>query len=347
MRHYYTLQKALQRKSNALDIVRAAVNLCETTANKLSEVVSEKRAVPCASRKKGSTRTEGPTTVEVFHCLECAFQVLLRVIKTLSGAEDGMKSSNRVIYHIVHLYESTMNALEQWCKAKSEHTQPAKQKHAASNKKIKDKQLPCFNMNTDNEVSTQMVRLLNAMASSLNPGCPGHQDLLEGFLFILLSRVGKLLCLFVFQDLKLRPDLRTDFTKLPLPRGLTELDIDHRSLCSAEMEAKCLVWLLKRALAILHSFTSSSSSECRDSDGSISFTAKVKERLQSTLLQAVFGTDSTWEKPLERPALTDEDLRNLRLPSQNPDQSVPDWFTQEVWKLLGWEILVNSNTSEL
>ncbi|KAE8414195.1 hypothetical protein BDV36DRAFT_299209 [Aspergillus pseudocaelatus] len=346
MRHYYTLQKALQRKSNALDIVRAAVNLCETTANELSEVVSEKRAVPCASRNKGSTRTEGPTIAEVLHCMECAFQLLLQVIRTLSGTEDGMQSSNRVIYHIVHLYESTMDALEQWCKAKSEQAQPAKQKHAASNK-IKVKQLPGFNMNTGNEVSTQMVRLLNAMASSLNPGCPGHQDLLEGFLFILLSRVGKLLCLFVFQDLKLRPDLRADFTKLPLPRGLTELDINDRPLCSAEMEAKCLVWLLKRALAILHSFTSSSSSESRDSDGSISSAAKLKERLQSTLLQAVFGTDSTWEKPLERPALTDEDFRNLQLPSQNPDQSVPDWFTQEVWKLLGWEILVRSNTSEL
>ncbi|KAE8131802.1 hypothetical protein BDV38DRAFT_288382 [Aspergillus pseudotamarii] len=347
MRHYYTLQKALQRRSNALEIVKAAVNLCKTTANELSEVVSEKRAAPSASRNKGSTRTEGPTTAEVFRCIECAFQLLLQVIKTLSGTENGMQSSNRVIYHIIHLYESAMNALEQWCTAKSEQTQPAKQKRAASIKKINDKQLPGSNMNTDHEVSTQMVRLLNVMASSLNPGCAGHQDLLEGFLFILLSRVGKLLCLFVFQDLKLRPDLRADFAKLPLPRGLTELDINDRSLCSAQVEAKCLVWLLKRALAILQVFTSSSSSASRDSDESISFAATLKERLQCTLLQAVFGTDSTWGSSLERPALTDEDLHNLQLPSQSPDQSVPDWFTQEVWKLLGWEILVKSNTSEL
>ncbi|KAB8270305.1 hypothetical protein BDV30DRAFT_215368 [Aspergillus minisclerotigenes] len=347
MRHYYTLQKTLQKKSNGFDIVQAAVNLCETTANELSKVVSEKRAAPCASRNKGSTRTEMPTTDGVLRCVACTFQLLLRVIKSLSGTDNGMQYSNRVIYHIVHLYESTMNALEQWCKAKSEQTQSAKQKHATSNRKAKDKQLHDSNMNTDDEVFTQMAQLLNAMTSSLDTGCAGHQDLLEGFLFILLNRVGKLLCLFVFQDLQLKPDLRADLTKLPHPRGLTDLDLSDKSLCSAEMEAKCLVWLLERTLAVLRTFTSSSSSASRDSDGSIIFAAKIKERLQSTLLQAVFGTDSTWGKSLQRPAPTDGDLHDLRLPSQNSDQSVPDWFTQEVWTLLGWEILVKSNASEL
>ncbi|OGM41480.1 hypothetical protein ABOM_008930 [Aspergillus bombycis] len=346
MRHFYTLQKTLRKKPNGLDIVKAAVNLCETTANELSKVVSEKRATHCASSNKGSKRIEGPTTAEVFRCMTCAFQLLLQAMKALSGIANGMRYSNRIIYHIVRLYESTMNALEQWCKAKSELTQEAKQKHAATDKKVKDRQFPDSNINTDDKVATQMARLLNAMASSLNPGCPGHQDILEGFLFILLNRVGKLLCLFVFRDLKLRPNLRADFTKIPLPRGLTELDLNDNSLCSAEMKAKCLVWLLERTLAVLHSFTSSPSAS-RDSAGSILFAANLKERLQSTLLQAVFGTDSTWGRSLQRPALTDEDLPNLQLPSQDPDQSVPDWFTQEVWKLLGWEILVKSNASKL
>ena len=346
MRHYYTLQKVLQKKPNGLDIVKAAVNLCETTANEISKVVSEKRAAHCTSSNKGSTRIEGPTTAEVFRCMACAFQVLFRALKALSGTENVIRYSNRVIYHIVRLYEATINALEQRCKVKSDETQASKQKNAATKKKVKDRQFPESNMNIDDEVATQMARLLNTMASSLNPGCPGHQDLLEGFLFILLNRVGKLLCMFVFQDLKLRTDLRADSTKIPLPGGLTALDLNDNSLCSAEMEAKCLIWLLERSLAVLHSFTSSPSAS-RDSDGSILFVANLKERLQSTLLQAVFGTDSTWAKSLQRPALTDEDLRNLQLPSQDPDQSVPDWFTQEVWKLLGWEILVKSNASKL
>ncbi|GAB1206524.1 hypothetical protein APSETT445_005214 [Aspergillus pseudonomiae] len=346
MRHYYTLQKVLQKEPNGLDIVKAAVNLCETTANEISKVVSEKRAAHCTSSNKGSTRIEGPTTAEVFRCMACAFQVLLRALKALSGTENVIRYSNRVIYHIVRLYEATINALEQRCKVKSDETQASKQKNAATKKRVKDRQFPESNMNIDDEVATQMARLLNTMASSLNPGCPGHQDLLEGFLFILLNRVGKLLCMFVFQDLKLRTDLRADSTKIPLPRGLTALDLNDNSLCSAEMEAKCLIWLLERSLVVLHSFTSSPSAS-RDSDGSILFVANIKERLQSTLLQAVFGTDSTWGKSLQRPALTDEDLRNLQLPSQDPDQSVPDWFTQEVWKLLGWEILVKSNASKL
>ncbi|KAE8374057.1 hypothetical protein BDV26DRAFT_296322 [Aspergillus bertholletiae] len=342
MRHYYALQKTLQRKSSGLDITKAAVTLCQTTANEVSKLVSEKRAAHCSSRNKGSTLTEGPATAEMCRGVTCALQLLLRVTKALSGTEDGTRHSNHVIYYIVHLYESTMNALGQWCKAKSEQKQPSKQKHAG-NKKAQDRQLP-----SDDEVSMQIAQLLHTMASSLNPGYPGHQDLLEGFLFILLNRVGKLLCLFVFQDLKLRPGLHADSTKIPLPRGLTELDLNEKSSCLVEMEAKCLVWLLERTLAVLHSFTaSSSSSTSRENDGSILFAARLKERLQSTLLQAVFGIDSTWEKSLQRPAQTDEELHNVRLSPPSPDQSVSDWYTQEIWKLLGWNILVKTSVSEL
>ncbi|KAE8350573.1 hypothetical protein BDV28DRAFT_150815 [Aspergillus coremiiformis] len=350
MRHFYTLQRALQKRSNGLYIVRAAGNLCKTTVDDVSKTISEKRATPAVSKKKGSAQIEKPGIVEVLRSVGCAFQLLLRAIKALSGTEHGMQHINHVVYHIACLYKSTMKGLEQWCKTKSEQlilTQPAKQKQAASRKSAKSVQLRGTKANIEDEASTQIAQLLHTMAVSLDLGSPRHQDLLESFLFILLNRVGKLLCLFVFQDLKLRPDLSTDSTKLPLPKGLTNIELNDKSLLAAEMEAKCLIWLLERTLTALRNFAPSPpSSTSGDNDECVLFVANVKKKLQNTLLQAVFGEDTAWGQSLQRSPQTDDELDYLQSSLQIPDQLVPDWFTQEVWRLLGWDMLVNNKPSE-
>jgi hypothetical protein len=351
MRQIYTLQKALRKRTCHLGITRAAIILCKTAADEVLTAVSNQKAASGSSKKRGSSQTEKPRTAEVLRSIGCASQSLLETLKVLPKSERDEQNADHVIYHIVRLYESMMNALEQWCRTQAGQiptAQSAKQKKATRSRNSKDGgRRPDNSVDSEDEVSNQIVRQLNTMTLSLDSACSGHQDLLEGFLFILLSRVGRLLCLFVFQDLKLRSDFRTDPRKLPLPTGLTEVDLNERTLHAAEMEGKCLVWLLQRTLVVLHTFTSSISCPAsRDSGGSVLFAAKLKEKLQSTLLQAVFGRDTIWGQTLQRPDQPDEDSDNLYTSSDNLDQSVPDWYIQEIWRLLGWEILANSNPSE-
>ncbi|KAF5864810.1 hypothetical protein ETB97_006348 [Aspergillus alliaceus] len=348
MRQFYTLQKALQKRGTGSAVVQAAVNLCTTAADEISKAGYENRMVSSVAKKGGSVGAEKPGIVEVIRGVGGAFKLLLRAIKALSGAENGTRYVNHVIYHVIHLYESTMNSLEQRCKVKSEqaHSTPsAKKKQAMSHRQAKDVQPSDTIVKTDDEVSVQITQLLSTMASALDPASSEHQNLLEGFLYLLISRVGKLLCLFVFQDLQLRPELCTDSTKLPLPRGLTEVDLNDKTFYAANIEAKYLVWLLERTLAVTTRLVSLSPSESRDSRRSVSFEAKLKERLQSTLLQAVFGRESIWGQSFHQPTQTGGDLDGLQTCPPIPDQSVPDWFMQEVWRLLGWDILVNCNPS--
>jgi hypothetical protein len=67
--------------------------------------------------------------------------------------------------------------------------------------------------------------------------------------------------------------------------------------------------------------------------------SSVKTKLQNTLLKAVFGQDDPlFSDSLVQPVKPAED----RCPhSQTLDKPVSEWFTQEVWRLLGWEILAN------
>jgi hypothetical protein len=68
---------------------------------------------------------------------------------------------------------------------------------------------------------------------------------------------------------------------------------------------------------------------------------RVKKKLQNTLLSAVFGGDPMFKGSLKGPELPGEaELEKLRTHESIPEKTVPDWFVQEVWALLGWDILM-------
>ncbi|THC98139.1 hypothetical protein EYZ11_002363 [Aspergillus tanneri] len=290
-------------------------------------------------------RRKEPDVPAVLRSVEHTFKLLSQALEKLSESEH---DSGQVIYHTVNLYESTLNALQQRCRVRSEQapskTKSNKQKQPAKSKRATKNQSTDTQSNAEDEIATQLTRLLYSMTLTFGPSFPLRQTPLEGFLSILLSRVGKLLSLFVFQDLQLQPDLQLDPAKLPLPGGLREVDVDEKSLCAAKMEAKQLVWLLERFLALLDTVPSLSSSLVSQEGGTGSiFVSNIKERLQSTLLQAVFGKSVGFKNVLQCPVQPEQaDLNRFQTSFRTSEQDIPDWFVQEVWRLLGWEILANN-----
>lgn len=333
MRHFYTLQTTLQKRPNRSNVVQAAVNLSKAATDALISSIQEKK-IPTGRSKTTTLQNKDPDVTSVVSGVESALPMLYQALGKVSASEESTSDAGQVTYHIVCLYEAAMKMLGQHCKARSEQAlatttngKPAK-KQSAKSKRAQQK--------ADDEVAGQITRLLGAMILSLDLTRAEHQDLLEGALFILLNRVGRLLCLFVFKELQLRPDLRVDSAKLPLPQGLKDVSLSEKSGCAAKMEAKHLIWVLERALA--HLETSSSSPSSRD------FTSKIKGCLQSTLLQAIYGTDDEcFQGALRRSVAPDTlELDRLRTCAQVPEQTVSDWFTQEVWRLIGWEIVVKT-----
>ena len=349
MRQFYTLQKTLQRRPNRSSIVRETVSLCNMAKDEILDAVSEKKAV---SRPRTAVlQTRQLKLPAIIRAVDCAFQLLCQALRRLSGSAQGVHDTGQVTYHIVCLYDAVMTALQKHCQAMAQqntnansNSKSTKQRNATKLLRTKTSRNPGPSPSKpEGEVPTQIARLLGAMALSLDISLGEHQEILEGFLFILLARIGKLLCLFVFQDLQRRPDLYVDSTKIPLPEGLIGADSSETALLAAQMEAKHLIWLLERILALLDTSSSDSATLSETFDCRAKFVSKVKERLQSTLLQAVFGADQPFfheslQRPLQ-PNLLPETLHDPQ-GSENPGI---DWFVQEVWRLLGWEMLMETD----
>ncbi|RMJ26192.1 hypothetical protein PHISP_02935 [Aspergillus sp. HF37] len=344
MRQFYALQKTLQKKPSRSGVALAAVSLCKVAEGATLDAVYECKPVASRSRP-AALQTAQPKLTATIRSVECAFNLLCQALGRLPSTEHGAHDTGLVTYHIVCLYDTAMTALQKHCQTKAQqettntkpNARPTKQKNTKSRRaKTARNQGPSPSpSNPETGASAQIARLLGTMALSLDISRGEHQELLEGFLFVLLTRIGKLLCLFMFQDLQLRPDLYADPTRIPLPEGLVGAEVSETSLRAAQMEAGHLIWLLERALAQLGACSPESSEAL---DGRVRFVAKIKERTQRTLLQAVFGTDTpSFCDALRRPDQPDslgfEGLQSER------EKSGSDWFVQEVWRLLGWEML--------
>lgn len=330
MRHFYTLQTTLQKRPNRSNVVQAAVNLSKSAADALISSIQEKK-IPTGRSKTTILQNKDPDVISVVSGVESTLPMLYQALGKVYASEESASDAGQVTYHIVCLYEAVTKTLGQHCKARSEQVSAATTKGKKQSAKSKRAQ-----QKADDEVAGQITRLLGTMILLLDLTHEEYQNILEGALFILLNRVGRLLCLFVFKELQLRPDLRVDREQLPLPQGLKDVSLNEQSVCAAKMEAKHLIWALERALAHLETSSSSPSSQ--------NFTSKIKGCLQSTLLQAIYGTnDECFQRTLRRSVAPDTlELDRLRACAQVPEQTVSDWFTQEVWRLIGWEIVVKT-----
>lgn len=339
MRQLCALQRILNKRPTRLDVICAVERFCKATESAVMDVLHESSAMAHSTKKKGILQTKPPGALDTLRMIENAFGILPLALKKIISSEKTARDSKQVPYVMVELYETIMSALERHCRVTAERSMAqTKTKAKPSKRNQKTKSVPkiscathssgslCANMEDD--IAAHLSGLLHTMALSLELSGQEHQSILEGFLFVLLDRVGKILSLFVFQDLQLRPDLRIDSSKLALPKGLET--VNEMIICAAQLEARQLIWVLERLLALLDNYS-----------GTV--TLKLKERLQGTLLQGVFGINSAWPSPLQRPVRPGGDDHNTSTThSQAPDQPVPEWFIQEVWRLLGWEILTNS-----
>ncbi|KAL3464163.1 hypothetical protein BJX64DRAFT_286587 [Aspergillus heterothallicus] len=350
MRQFYILQKALQRRSKNSDITRPAVDLCKRCTDEL-EKVRPQESNPTGTRSKGP----GPIHAElsrlnaIIRAIESAVSLNFQALGRISASEPDGRDANILIYHIVGLYETIMSTLGRYCRVWASR-KPASliPKFSAQGPTTRSKASAGWDaqIESEKEEATLLTSLLNGMITALNPSHTEQQSLMEGFFCILLSRVGRLLCIFNFRDLQLRPELRADPSILPLPAGLVDTELDDQSLDAMCTEAKHLVWLLKRALAVFNIWSPAPNSESGDHPPKTQFVCSIKAKLEKTLTQAVFGANPDSGPRLESPALPENmNIARYLRSHRVPQLSVPDWYISEVWGLIGWKVLTSTSSS--
>ncbi len=357
---------ASELSSNLVKLASAAFDVARTTCERYRDQVSlnSPNGSPptCSSQVHGTSTTLrlDPETTSTFRALERTFYDLLRGLDKLTKDLFGKRSQGFVIYHFVKLLSNLLELLhttslflaeQQMAVEKvSLSTRPRKGK-----KQLKKPSTPSFGLlESEDDVRPHLSRLLSAMIVELQPTQAAHCELLEGFLYVLLERIGHVLHGFVFKE----PDgidLNIN-TRASRSRALRENPAHEAEQRAKRAETYYLIWILERALAsfpqdspgdFAHAWDPSkglrnSIEHIKSTSGApmrkelLSETART--RLQKTLLRGMFGDDlRRFQDCLQKPTISEIAPEMPTVARQSYDTE--DWFKSQIWRLIGWEIL--------
>ena len=196
------------------------------------------------------------------------------------------------------------------------------------------------------ESALRLCELAKTMMRCLDVAIPSHTEVLEGFLFLLLKRVGEALKVFVFED-GIIQDLQVDSIRPTAPK---EPATNHQAI---QAQAPCLIHLLEEAKSITLTLNSQSHAipgftELPQQSITPSLTLSTMNlskhaqiRLQHTLLTAVFGDQSRsdFQATFIPPDTPIGESMTASFNECSQGDGVKDWFKQEVWRIIGWDAL--------
>ncbi|KAJ5939118.1 hypothetical protein N7466_002252 [Penicillium verhagenii] len=348
MRQIYTIQRALQKRNNTKQLATNAVNLCKITESEILEAMLGLKSPENQPKPPSSKQVGKHDLAAVTKAAELSFNLVHQALKKVMGTQEEKYCKGQITYYLVCLFESTMSVLTQICTgfarttASTSLTKGILQETSKGNRmklrKQEDnqkKKLPVTSkakpLKMEKSNAQHLLDLLCTMALSLDLNRSEDQEVMEGFLFIVIDRVGKMLSLFVFDNGQLPSDRCPD---LEAQHGIRAMKEEGLTREMAQFEAKNLIQFLERVLGPQILGTEVINSQ---------FLGKIKGRLQKSLMQAVFGnTDPLFREGLARPT-TPPVLSGSIRPSKK--QEFPEWFTEELWRLVGWDLLYPGKTS--
>lgn len=293
-----------------------------------------------------------------------AFATLIAGINRLSRLPAGAEVQGQVIYAYVQAFSGLIGNIERASEHASKHELSAattmsvvvEKRPGTSKGRTKAQQPKQSNLKDLPSVNAITVFIAGSI-DLLDAGNEVHEQLFEGFFHCLLSKLGARLYTTVFGRARgptidseiLSADQEDDIEDTPAPAVTAQEELDVRK---AKIEAPCLIHLLARLMAAAPAHlglllasgkatkTKTSKTSTRNSQNKASLSLYAKKRLQRTLVNCMFGTEGLSE---------DDDLFDclkMPAPSTQPipmpkvkEAAVQEWFQEEVWRLVGWEIL--------
>ncbi|CAG8053124.1 unnamed protein product [Penicillium olsonii] len=314
-RQLYTLQKALQKRPNSdsslAALATAAVILCKSAEQQLiSTVQSSSTMIQKCSSQMEPEKSNVPDTDTVINGVTLAFHLVHKALQKLTENDKSRQHNAQVIYYLVGLFESSMTALTLHCTSISTNENQAKKEQ--------------FSL-TESQLASHLADLLCKMALALDLTRIGDQDIMEGFFFLVLRRIGQMLALHVFHEIRLPMNV---CPAMKYPEGLEAMTDEGLMPSQAQIETRYLIRLLDKMLDTKYQLSPKALA-------SYQFIQNVKDRLQKTLLRAVFGPDDRMFREILLRPQTPPPLDGLPM----EQEKFVDWMTQELWRLVGWDVL--------
>jgi hypothetical protein len=203
-----------------------------------------------------------------------------------------------------------------------------------------------------------VAHLLISFLGFLEKTDPVHQKIFDGFAFILFERVGKRLYYCTFGRNRSN---NIESNILPIPEPKNDAEIARRELdaLALRLDIKALILILERAMGLAPNHMNSQAARPSKNPSRLERTLSVKslartsrarlsplakERLQRTLVACMYGREGDDEfldvltKPV--PSMRLGSLPNV---AKIEDKDVESWYKEEVWRLVGWDILAREN----
>jgi hypothetical protein len=248
-----------------------------------------------------------------------AFSCFTHGLHAISDVSTLSDSRGAVIYAFVHQFEKLLDHLT--VKSSANANESAVQRSSS-------------------QMINTVSQLLNAMLLQLEPEDTAQKELFEGFMNALIERAGSLLHLYTFGF----PAGATIEANIELHE---QVDPSSPSYKFEMEELRNFIAILERAVSLAPHFLeahpgrkSKPKASSKAGPNRSSLLPDSRERVQQTLIRAIFGEDQSeafecLKAPvptmLKQPALT-----------MIEDGNKKQWFTKQIWRLLGWEILADS-----
>lgn len=277
-----------------------------------------------------------------------AFMSILIGTKKLASFDANNRMSSLIICELVDMFKGALNAIQ--CAARETAQQVASQPaHVKKGKPETEDR--CVR---DCSAARAIAHLLVSFLGLLEWSDTDHQKLFDGFVFILLERVGQRLYYCTFGHHR-STTIEGNITSGSGHDESVGAAKNKSTAVAVRLELKSLVLILERAmgLAPYHMnpqtgrttktttrLTRTLSTKTLPMTSRARLSPIAKERLQRTLITCMYGDAVEDEfldvltKPV--PAIRVGSLQNV---AKFEDKDVEEWYKQEVWRLVGWDVL--------
>ncbi|KAE8866649.1 hypothetical protein PTNB73_04743 [Pyrenophora teres f. teres] len=280
-----------------------------------------------------------------------AFMSILVGMAKLTESNPSTHLSSLVVCELVDMFKSALLSIatSAWQTAQdipSQPSQPKRSKGDATTNPIKES-VP----------ARAVAHLLISFLGLLERSDPIHQKIFDGFVFVLFERVGKHLYYCTFGQHR-SASIEANILPPPEPKDDIETAKRNAETLAIRLEAKALVLILERAMGLApnhmnpqNTRTSHTNRPARTLSLKSPATASrarlsslAKDRLQRTLVACMYGNkaDDEFLDVLTKPIPTMR-LASMQNVAKVENKDVEAWYSEEVWRLVGWDILARED----
>lgn len=346
-RHFFTLRQLIAAKGSDFNALATSLKRTCAAADEMLSNSIEPFVLPIGkSAKTGQGQAAIGDLSRVTHALKLSYPSLLQAVEKSIVKANPERCE---IYAVVRLFQNFLGHLHATAAKKAATTNG----HARSTRAKRPRTAEQQSRSTSNFEETCMLltRLAIHFFESLDLSQLSHNKVLEGLVCVFLDHLGSSLSLIVFANVDDAAPKATQLGVLP-PRGLLDTsDLDQDiAVRTTKHEACYLVSILRHLMLSIdrqQSLLISDSAPLLTMETSLNisnsaFAARVRDKLQSTLLRGVFGDhDECIKGAFRRPVASAAD-GDIGVASDSRKET-GEWFIGEVWNLLGWNTLTRQH----